>query len=277
VVVFPDTFSNRFDTDVGVAAVEAIEAVGWHVVMPNAHLCCGRPLYDYGYLNAAERYLRRVLAVLRDDIRSGTPIVGIEPSCVATFKDELPKLLPNDDDAKRLSKQAYHFAEFFTTFDIDPPELAGEAILWGHCHQKATGGTAPDIELLQPMGLQTEEATGGCCGLAGSWGFEADHHDLSMQIAEHALLPKVRGAGPAQLIVADGFSCRTQVEQGSTRTALHLAQVLQMARENASRPRPAAPLAIKIKRAVALAAFTVATALVARAALGLRAPTRRGA
>ena len=270
VIVFPDTFNNFMHTDVGVAAVEAIEAAGWHVVMPEGKVCCGRPLYDYGFLNMAERYLHRVLDALRDDIRAGTPIVGIEPSCLATFKDELVKLLPNDEDAKRMSKQVFHFAEFFQKFEIEPPKLNREAIVWGHCHHKATGGIDSELDVLKKMGVQTEEVKGGCCGLAGSWGFEKDHHELSMQIGDHALLPKVRDAELDQLVIADGFSCKTQIEQGETgRRALHLAQVIQVARDQgpdgppptAGRPedpyylkRPPAPTALKAQRAAVVGA-----------------------
>src|SRR5439155_16342368 len=212
---------------------EAIEAAGWQVVIPESRVCCGRPLYDYGFLKMAERYLRRVLEVFRDDIRAGTPIVGIEPSCLATFKDELGKLLPNDEDAKRMSKQVFHFGEFFQEFEIEPPRLNREAIVWGHCHHKATGGIQGEIELLKQMGVQAEEVKGGCCGLAGSWGFEKEHHELSMQIGDQGLLPKVHDAALNQVIIADGFSCKTQIEQGKTgRRALHLAQVMKMAREH---------------------------------------------
>jgi len=217
---------------VGVAAVEAIEAAGWHVVMPRGHVCCGRPLYDYGFLNVAERYLRKVLDVLRDEIRAGTPVVGIEPSCLAVFKDELVKLLPHDDDAQRLAKQSYHFADFFSAFDIEPPKLDGDALLWGHCHQKATGGMDGERRLLERMGLEVEQVKAGCCGLAGSWGFEEGHHELSMRIAEEGLLPKVREAAPHTLVVADGFSCKTQIEEGSGRKALHVAEVMNLARQN---------------------------------------------
>src|SRR5579872_3470294 len=137
VLLWPDTFTNHFHTEVGVAAVETLEAAGFHVVMPRRRLCCGRPLYDYGFLNLAEHYLERVLDGIRDEIRAGTPLVGIEPSCLATFKDELGKLLPHNDDASRLAEQSYHFAEFFTNRGIDPPRLERKAVLWGHCHHKA--------------------------------------------------------------------------------------------------------------------------------------------
>ena len=267
VVLWPDTFNNHFHTDVGVACVEALEAAGWRVEMPRGHVCCGRPLYDYGFLGQAERYLRRTLDVLRDDIRAGTPVVGMEPSCLAVFKDELTNLMPHDEDARRLAANAHHFAEFFEKFDVPVPTLHRSALLWGHCHHKATGGIAPEQALLARMGVEAHEVTGGCCGLAGSWGFEAGHHDISMQIGEQALLPAVRDAADDTIVVANGFSCKTQIEQGETgRRALHIAQVMQMAREcgvdgyRAGLPegpfdgrRPPAPPRVRAARAAALA------------------------
>ena len=276
VVLWPDTFNNRLHTDVGVAAVEAIEAAGWQVVMPQGHVCCGRPLYDYGFLDVAARYLRQVLDVLRDEIRAGTPVVGIEPSCLAVLKDELRKLLPHDDDARRLAEQSYHYAEFFQHFDVALPTLSGRALVWGHCHQKATGGTGAEEQLLRAMGLEVDTARGGCCGLAGSWGFEAGHHEISMQCGEQELLPRVRDADAETLIVADGFSCQTQIDQGGTgRRALHLAQVMQLARhpdrdalgarpETKARPVPAAPTRTRFARAGAVAAAGIAIAGAAR-------------
>ncbi|MDQ2883129.1 MAG: FAD-binding protein [Actinomycetota bacterium] len=233
VVLFPDTFNNHLHTDVGVACVEAIEAAGWQVVMPSVHVCCGRPLYDHGFLDAARHYLHRVLDVLRDEIRAGTPIVGMEPSCLAVFKDELGKLLPHDDDARRLARNVYHFAEFFTVFDVEVPPLHGDALVWGHCHHRATGGMAPEHELLKRMGMTVQPLQGGCCGLAGSWGFENGKYDISLQCGEQALLPAVRSADLDTVIVADGFSCKTQIEQAGTgRGALHVAQVMKLAREH---------------------------------------------
>jgi FAD/FMN-containing dehydrogenase/Fe-S oxidoreductase len=234
VVVWPDTFNNHFHADVGIAAVEAIEAAGWHVVMPGGHVCCGRPLYDYGFLKLARRYLRRTLAVLRDDIRRGVPVVGIEPSCLAVFKDELVKLFPHDDDARRLAENAYHFPEFFARFGIEPPHLEGRALVWGHCHHKATGGMDAEHSLLRSMGLAVEPLSAGCCGLAGSWGFEAGHYEMSMQCGEQGLFPSIREASPQTLVIADGFSCKTQIAAGTNREALHVAQVMQLARKESS-------------------------------------------
>ncbi|MFF9125214.1 FAD-binding and (Fe-S)-binding domain-containing protein [Streptomyces sp. NPDC014889] len=282
VVLFPDTFNNYFHTNVGVACVEAIEAAGWQVIMPDQHICCGRPLYDYGFLDAAERYLHRVLECLRPHLRAGTPIVGMEPSCLAVFKDELPKLLPHDDDAARLTQNAYHFAEFFHTFGIDPPKLAGTALLWGHCHHRATGGMDSEQELLEKMGLQVHNLQGGCCGLAGSWGFESGKYGISMDCGEQALLPAVREAADDCLVVADGFSCKTQIKDaGSGRHALHVAEVMKLAREKGggfvtrlpergADPLPKPPLRRRVLRMAAATAFGAAVTTV-----GVRLVSRR--
>jgi Fe-S oxidoreductase len=275
VLLWPDTFNNHFHTDVGVACVEAIEAAGWQVVMPEGHVCCGRPLYDYGFLELAERYLKHTLDTVREEIRRGTPVVGMEPSCLAVFKDELTGMLPHDDDAERLARNAMHFAEFFERHQIPVPRLERKAIVWGHCHHKATGGMDHEHKLLKRMGVELEPVSGGCCGLAGSWGFEEGHHEISMQCGEQALLPAVRDAQPDTLVIADGFSCKTQIQQsGSERRALHVAQAIKMAREHgpqgylAGRPeqpyyevRPnASPKrrAVRISAAGALAAGAVA-------------------
>ena len=232
VILWADTFTNYLEPEVGIAAVEALEDAGFHVLVPTGHLCCGRPLYDYGMLDLAEAYLRNVLGRLHDEIRAGTPVVGIEPSCVAVFRDELLNLWPNDQDARRLSKQTHHFADFLAedAAGWQPPRLHRKALLHGHCHQRATGGIGPDKELLERMGLEVEELQSGCCGMAGGWGYEHGHYDVSVACGERVLLPAVRAAPPETLIVTDGFSCRSQVEQERTgRRALHVAQVLQLA------------------------------------------------
>jgi Fe-S oxidoreductase len=213
VMLWPDTFSNYFDPSPAIAAVQAMEAAGWRVLLPAGHVCCGRPLYDYGFLGLARRYLRRVLAAAGPAVAEGLPVVGIEPSCVATFRHELPRMLPHDDEALSLSRQAVHFGEFFERYGVPPPAVGPmRAGLWVHCHQKATG-------------------TGGtCCGLAGSWGMEAAHHDLSMAIGERDLLPAIRATPAEDLLVANGFSCRMQIKAGTGRRALHLAEVMAIAR-----------------------------------------------
>jgi FAD/FMN-containing dehydrogenase/Fe-S oxidoreductase len=274
VVLFPDTFNNRLHTHVGVAAVEAIEAAGWQVVMPQGHICCGRPLYDYGFLDVAERYLRDVLDQLRPYVRRGVPIVGLEPSCLAVFRDELPKILPHDDDAARLTDHALHFGELFERHEIDVPHLDGDALLWGHCHHRATGGIDPEQRVLERMGMDVRPLTGGCCGLAGSWGFEQGRYDISMDCGDQALLPAVREAARETVVVADGFSCKTQIEHAGTgRRALHLAEVMQLARQGtpldgASLPedrvgedQPAPGAARRAARTVLPLAAAVGTAL----------------
>jgi Fe-S oxidoreductase len=156
----------------------------------------------------------------------------MEPSCLAVFKDELTGMLPHDDDAMRLANNAFHFPAFFEKHRLNLPRLERKALLWGHCHHKATGGIDAEQQLLERMGVEVEPVSGGCCGLAGSWGFEEGHHDISLQCGEQALLPAVRQAAPGTVVIADGFSCKTQIEQGDTgRRALHVAQAIKMARE----------------------------------------------
>ena len=282
VILWPDTFNNYFHTQVGVAAVEALEAAGYRVEMPLEHVCCGRPLYDYGFLDMAERYLRRTLRQLRAEVRAGTPVVGMEPSCVAVFRDELTNMLPHDDDAARLARNVYHWPEFFRQQDVRLPQLRRRAVVWGHCHHKATGGIEPELELLREgLGMEVEEARGGCCGLAGSWGFEEGKYDISMRCGEIGLIPAVRDADRDTFIVADGFSCKTQLEQaGLGRRALHTAEVMKIALENgapgargrqperASQDPPAPSLAVRGGRTIG--ALAVAGAVIGLLALALR-------
>jgi FAD/FMN-containing dehydrogenase/Fe-S oxidoreductase len=240
VLLWPDTFNNHFHTEVGVAAVEALEEAGYHVVVPEGHLCCGRPLYDYGMLRLARRYLTHMLDRLRDEIRAGTPIVGIEPSCVAVFRDELRNLMPSDEDGRRLAKQVFHFGEFLDREGYEPPVLPRDVVLHGHCHHKATGGIDGEQKLLERMGTKVEVPDSGCCGLAGSWGYEAAHYEVSMACGERVLLPAARRAGADTLLVADGFSCRTQIEHGAGRKPFHLAQVLRLAQTGTVPAQPQA-------------------------------------
>jgi Fe-S oxidoreductase/FAD/FMN-containing dehydrogenase len=237
VILWPDTFNNYFHPEVGVAAVEALEDAGYDVEIPEIHLCCGRPLYDFGMLDLAKAYLNKILETLRADIRAGVPLVGIEPSCLAVFRDELPNLLPHDEDAMRLSRQSFHFSEFFerVASDYQPPRLERKALVHGHCHQRATGGIGSELALLEKMGVEADVPAETCCGMAGSFGFAADHYAISMKIGEQALLPAVRGTDAETIVVANGFSCKTQIAQGGTgREALHIAQLMKMAREHGS-------------------------------------------
>jgi len=280
VILWADTFNNHFLPETGEAAVEVLEDAGFRVEVPEQPLCCGRPLYDYGMLDLAEAYLRKVLSALREEIRAGTPVVGIEPSCVAVFKDELLNMRPNDEDARRLSQQTYHFAEFVHHVGYEPPPLHRKAVLHEHCHQHATGGIAPDRQLLEAMGVEVQVPESGCCGMAGAWGYEEGHYDVSMACGERVLLPKVREAEADTLVVTAGFSCRSQIEQTTERRALHVAQVIQLARDygasgpGASYPERAAapkPRPASSRRPLATAAAAAALGAGAVAFLKSRA------
>ncbi|MFL5819814.1 MAG: FAD-binding and (Fe-S)-binding domain-containing protein [Solirubrobacteraceae bacterium] len=231
VVLFPDTFVNFLDPAPARATVEVLEAAGYRVVVPQAALCCGRPLYDYGMLPTARHFLRRLVRVLRPHVRAGVHVVGVEPSCVSVFRDELVNLLPHDEDAKRLSLQTLTLAEFLDAHagDWRWPQLARKAVVHGHCHHKAVMGMAKEEAALERLGLDFELLDSGCCGMAGSFGYEAGHYDLSVKIGERRLLPAVRAVSQDTLVIADGFSCKSQIEQLTDRRALHLAEVIKMA------------------------------------------------
>jgi FAD/FMN-containing dehydrogenase/Fe-S oxidoreductase len=230
VVLFPDTFNNFLHPETLEAATAVLEAAGFRVVAPDKALCCGRPLYDYGMLSTARRFWQRILETLREEIRGGVFVVGLEPSCVAAFRDELAGLLPRDEDARRLGFQALTLAEFLCQEAPEwrPPRLERRAVVHGHCHQRAVMGMSAEEELYGRMGLEFELLDCGCCGLAGSFGFEAEHYDLSVKIGEQRLLPKVRDLPEETLVIADGFSCRTQIEQLTDRRAVHTAELLEM-------------------------------------------------
>ena len=239
VLLWPDTFNNYFYPETAQAAVEVLEDAGFRVEIPQQSLCCGRPLYDFGMLNLARRQLRQILDALRPYIRGGIPIVGLEPSCVAVFKDELTNLFPNDEDARRLNEQTFIFSEFLEkkAEDYQPPQLDHKAVVHGHCHHKAIMGMSDEEKVLAKLGLDYEVLDSGCCGMAGSWGYEkGDHYEVSMKAGERVLLPAVRSADKDALIVTGGFSCRSQIEEATDRRALHLAQVMQMALRNGGGP-----------------------------------------
>jgi Fe-S oxidoreductase len=166
---------------------------------------------------------------LAEDIRAGTPIVGLEPACVSVFRDELPNLFPFDEQAKRLRQQVLLLSEFLQRKAIRFPPLERRAIVHGHCHHKAILKMDAENAVLKQLGLDFEVLDSGCCGMAGSFGFDRDRYEVSMRCAERVLLPAVRDAGDDTLIIADGFSCREQILQCTQARPLHLAQVLRMA------------------------------------------------
>jgi Fe-S oxidoreductase len=234
VVLFPDTFNNFLHPEVLKATCQTLEDAGFAVRVPERALCCGRPLYDYGMLDLAKLFWKRTLRTLHGDIQAGIHLVGAEPSCVASFRDELPGLFPHDEDAKRLSLQTLTLAEFLSEHAKDwrPPRLERQAIVHGHCHHEAVMGFDTDTELLEKLGLDCEILDSGCCGMAGSFGYEHEHYDISMKIGERRLLPAARRAPKDALLVADGFSCKTQVSSATDRRPLHIAQVIQMAKDH---------------------------------------------
>jgi FAD/FMN-containing dehydrogenase/Fe-S oxidoreductase len=234
VVLWPDTFNDHFHPETLRAAVKVLETAGFEVRIPGSPLCCGRPLYDYGLLGTARRRLEATLIGLEDELAAGTPIIGLEPSCISVFRDELRNLLPPGGPAAALQKQALTLAEFLD--GMEPPLQVGrlrrEVVVHGHCHQKAVLGTEPDRRLLDRLGVDYTVLDSGCCGMAGSFGFERAHYDVSLAVGERALLPAVRAAAQQTVIVADGFSCREQIAQTTNRRAVHTTELLCMAIEH---------------------------------------------
>jgi FAD/FMN-containing dehydrogenase/Fe-S oxidoreductase len=229
VVLWPDTFNNHFHPATANAAADVLAAAGYEVLIPRKRLCCGRPLYDWGFLGMAKNLLRETMEALKPELDEGIPIVGLEPSCVSVFRDELPNLFPRHDDAKRLSKAVKTLPEFLLEENVDLPKLTGKALVQSHCHHKAILHFDDEEKVLKKLGLDVDHPDSGCCGMAGAFGFETDKYELSMRVGERVLLPAVREAPRDTIIIADGFSCREQIAQGTDREALHLAQVLQMA------------------------------------------------
>ncbi len=231
VVLWPDTFNNHFFPQTAQAAVNVLEAAGCEVIVPEASLCCGRPLYDYGFLSRAKSLLREILVTLRPMIRDGVPVVVLEPSCASVFRDELLNLFPDDEDAQRLAKQTYLLSEFLErkVENYQPPRLRRQALVHGHCHHKSLMKLDAEESILKRLGLDYHVLDSGCCGMAGAFGFEADHYEISLAVGERVLLPAVRDAPATALIIADGFSCREQIAQTTHRQALHIAEVLELA------------------------------------------------
>jgi FAD/FMN-containing dehydrogenase/Fe-S oxidoreductase len=223
VVVWPDTFTDAFSPAAGTELVGALGALGEAVAVPSAWACCGRTLYDSGMLGLAKRWLRRLVSVLLPWVEQDVPVVVPEPSCLVAFRDELPALLSGDPAATKLASLAKSPTEFLVERGLldrlsevkaTSPDHPRHALVHPHCHQRAVVGTEADQAVLAALGYEVEVLDGGCCGLAGSFGFDARTEALSRKIGEEIWLPKVRDrlAGQASVLVCDGFSCRTQLE-----------------------------------------------------------------
>ena len=234
VVLFNDTFNTYNDPEVAIAAVEVLEAAGYRVVLPG-HWCCGRPMVSKGLVEQARAAARATVDKLHPLVAEGMPVVGLEPSCILTLKDEYLSLLPGDAKARAVADAVWTFEEFVAA-EAEAGRLAlqfrpdaGRVLLHGHCHQKALVGTGPSHRVLELAGYTVDEVDSGCCGMAGSFGYEAEHLEVSLAMAERRLLPAVRAAGEATVIAAAGTSCRHQIAHGCTREALHPAQILRNA------------------------------------------------
>ncbi|MGN6872892.1 MAG: FAD-binding and (Fe-S)-binding domain-containing protein, partial [Solirubrobacteraceae bacterium] len=231
VVLWADTFTNLFEPDIGKSALAVLDAAGFAPRLSPPGLCCGRPLYDFGMLGTAKRALRRVLDRMSGPIEAGWPVVVLEPSCASVFRDELRKLMPHDEHARRLVAQTLTLDEFLERHapDWEPPRTDRKALVHPHCHRNALIGPGGQRDLLTRAGFDAQLSGAGCCGMAGSFGYEeGERYEVSMAIGERVLLPAVRGADPDTVLVADGFSCRTQIEAGTGRRALHTAEVLAL-------------------------------------------------
>ncbi|WP_329519143.1 FAD-binding and (Fe-S)-binding domain-containing protein [Spirillospora sp. NBC_01491] len=239
VVLWPDTFTNYHAPETGQAAVEVLEALGYRVLIPPGRVCCGLTWHSTGQLTVTRQVLRRTLDILRPALDAGLPIVGLEPSCTVMLRDEAPELLPDDPYAERLAGSTVTLAELVAAHEGDWPfeKLDLPAIAQVHCHQEAKGSYDPDLAVLERLGVDPDVIGAGCCGLAGNFGFETGHWEVSQGCAERELYPKVRAADDDELVLADGFSCRTQIAQGTDNRGVHLAEVLRRALPGGKKPR----------------------------------------
>ncbi|MGW0491393.1 FAD-binding and (Fe-S)-binding domain-containing protein [Streptomyces olivaceus] len=236
VLLWPDTFTNHFHPHVGRAAVRVLEHAGWRVTLPQEALCCGLTWISTGQLGTAEKVLTRTVRGLAGHVRSGGLVVALEPSCAAVFRADAAELFPGDQDVRRLSEQTVTLAELLTEHSpgYEPPrvpERSARALAQVHCHQHAVLGWESDRELLRRAGVDAERLDSGCCGLAGNFGFERGHLDVSEACAERVLLPRLRAEDEATVVLADGFSCRTQIHEFDSggHEGVHVAELLASA------------------------------------------------
>lgn len=240
VILWADTFNNYFMPETAQAAVEVLEDAGCDVQVLKQPLCCGRPLYDYGFLEMAKTYLRRNMRALAPHISADTPMVVLEPSCCSVFRDELHNMFPESAEAKRITENTLTLSEFLEKKvpGYQPPRVQHEAIVHGHCHHKAVMRLKEEKSLMKKMQLDHRVLESGCCGMAGAFGYEKDKYEVSVACGERSLLPEVRKAGLSTIIVADGFSCKEQIAQETDRHALHLAEVLRFGLDGDGKQKP---------------------------------------
>ena len=228
-LLWPDTFNDHFRPRTLIAATQLFERAGFKVELPEKPLCCGRPLYDWGYLDEAKERFERCFEVLASDLGAGTPIVALEPACASAFKDELPNLFPDRSEARRLSAQVHYLPDFVADrIDRFPKFLrGGSALVQAHCHHHSVIGFGKEAELLDRLEISVERPPQGCCGMAGAFGMARESFEVGRKIGERVLLPRVRQIDPDTMILADGFSCREQIELNGGRTTMHIAELLR--------------------------------------------------
>ncbi|RLZ03627.1 FAD-binding oxidoreductase [Kocuria tytonicola] len=236
VVLWPDTFTTYSADGPGKAAVAVLEAMGYRVLMPMGPVCCGLTWHSTGQLDMTRKVLRQTLDVMAPLIEAGYPVIGLEPSCTVMLQHEITELLPEDPRAhavrtltRTLGEFAAEHLEAGGDWPVEPLETRSgpsSAVCQVHCHEKAQGDYSPELRVLAELGVDTSVVGGGCCGLAGNWGFEPGHYEISQTLGERTLFPAIRAAEPGAIVLADGFSCRTQIAQGTGADAVHLAEVM---------------------------------------------------
>jgi Fe-S oxidoreductase len=228
VLLWADTFTNYFQPHIAEAAYDVLSGAGFSVKIPQRHVCCGRPLYDFGMLDKAKQYLTEAMDALADELSAGTPIVVLEPSCASVFRDEAVNLMPRDPRTAKLKRQTMLLSEFLMRHasDYKPAQQQKKILVHMHCHHRALFDMRDEVAALNATGGDVKVLDSGCCGMAGPFGFEQKSYGVSQTLGERVLLPAVRASDPGTVIVTDGFSCREQIVQNTGRRAVHLAEVL---------------------------------------------------
>jgi Fe-S oxidoreductase len=233
VIYFHDTFATYNYPRIGIAAVKLLEAAGYEVLIEERRACCGRPMLSKGLVDAARKSARKNVGLLAPYAKRGIPIIGTEPSCILTLRDEYRDLLPNDPDVEVVADKAYMIDEYLAKLDAEEDlgitwksNTGPEVFFHGHCHQKALIGVGPSMAILAASGCRPTESGAGCCGMAGSFGYEAEHYDVSRKIGEERLFPAIAETPMDVQVSVAGVSCRQQIEHFTERSTKHIAEVL---------------------------------------------------